>query len=75
MKAATAKGGSTNVGLSWIGPFSTRRAAGSRAIQGSSPGPCGGNQVRNIGEIGAIRVLKIKNEGKHNKRVEIALVD
>jgi misacylated tRNA(Ala) deacylase len=37
--------------------------------------PCGGTHVRNIGEIGAIRLLKIRSEGKHNKRVEIALVD
>ena len=35
--------------------------------------PCGGTHVRNIAEIGAIRVLKIKSEGKRNKRVEIAL--
>ncbi len=35
--------------------------------------PCGGTHVRNIGEIGAIRVLKIKSEGKRNRRVEIAL--
>ena len=35
--------------------------------------PCGGTHVRNIGEIGAIRVVKIKNEGKRNKRVEIVL--
>jgi misacylated tRNA(Ala) deacylase len=35
--------------------------------------PCGGTHVRNIGEIGAIRVLKIRSEGKHNKRVEIVL--
>jgi misacylated tRNA(Ala) deacylase len=43
-------------------------------IPGIDLQPCGGTHVRNIGEIGAIRVLKIKNEGKHNKRVEIALV-
>jgi len=36
--------------------------------------PCGGTHVRNIGEIGAIRVLRIRSEGKRNKRVEIALV-
>jgi misacylated tRNA(Ala) deacylase len=42
-------------------------------IPGIDLQPCGGTHVRNIGEIGAIRVLKIKNEGKHNKRVEIAL--
>jgi len=35
--------------------------------------PCGGTHVKNIGEIGAIRVLKIRSEGKRNKRVEIAL--
>jgi misacylated tRNA(Ala) deacylase len=37
--------------------------------------PCGGTHVANIAEIGAIRVLRIRSEGKHNKRVEIALVD
>jgi Ser-tRNA(Ala) deacylase AlaX len=31
--------------------------------------------VRNIGEIKGIRVLKIKSEGKRNKRVEIALIE
>ena len=35
--------------------------------------PCGGTHVRNIAEIGGIRVLKIRSEGKRNKRVEIAL--
>src|SRR5687768_10899948 len=34
---------------------------------------CGGTHVANIGEIGAIRVVKIRSEGKRNKRVEIAL--
>ena len=42
-------------------------------IPGIDLQPCGGTHVRNIGEIGAIRVLKIRNEGKHNKRVEIGL--
>jgi misacylated tRNA(Ala) deacylase len=37
--------------------------------------PCGGTHVRNIGEIGAIRVLKIRSEGKRNRRVEIAVSD
>jgi misacylated tRNA(Ala) deacylase len=36
--------------------------------------PCGGTHVRNIAEIGAIRVLKIRSEGKRNRRVEIGLV-
>ena len=43
-------------------------------IPGIDLQPCGGTHVRNIGEVGAIRVLRIKSEGKHNKRVEIALV-
>ncbi len=33
--------------------------------------PCGGTHVRNIGEIGPIKVLRIRSEGKRNKRVEI----
>lgn len=42
-------------------------------IPGVDLQPCGGTHVRNIAEIGAIRVLKIKSEGKRNRRVEIAL--
>jgi len=44
-------------------------------IPGIDLQPCGGTHVRNIAEIGAIRVLRIRNEGKRNKRVEIALAD
>ncbi len=43
-------------------------------IPGIDLQPCGGTHVRNIAEIGEIRVLKIRSEGKRNKRVEIALV-
>jgi misacylated tRNA(Ala) deacylase len=42
-------------------------------IPGIDLQPCGGTHVRNIGEIGGIRVLRIRNEGRHNRRVEIAL--
>jgi misacylated tRNA(Ala) deacylase len=42
-------------------------------IPGIDLQPCGGTHVANIAEIGAIRVLRIRSEGKHNKRVEIAL--
>jgi misacylated tRNA(Ala) deacylase len=42
-------------------------------IPGIDLQPCGGTHVRNIAEIGAIRVVKIRSEGKRNKRVEIAL--
>jgi len=42
-------------------------------IPGIDLQPCGGTHVRNIAEIGGIRVFKIRSEGKRNKRVEIAL--
>ncbi|MBV8145611.1 MAG: alanyl-tRNA editing protein [Gammaproteobacteria bacterium] len=42
-------------------------------IPGIDLQPCGGTHVADIGEIGPIRVLKIRSEGKRNKRVEIAL--
>lgn len=42
-------------------------------IPGIDLQPCGGTHVRNIAEIGAIRVLRVRSEGRHNKRVEIAL--
>src|SRR5688572_32281061 len=35
--------------------------------------PCGGTHVANIAEIGGIAVVRIRNEGKRNKRVEIVL--
>jgi misacylated tRNA(Ala) deacylase len=35
--------------------------------------PCGGTHVRNIAEIGGIKVVRIRNEGRRNRRVEIAL--
>jgi len=42
-------------------------------IPGVDLQPCGGTHVRNIGEIGGIRVVRIRSEGKRNKRVEIVL--
>jgi misacylated tRNA(Ala) deacylase len=42
-------------------------------IPGVDLQPCGGTHVRNIGEIGAIHVLRIRSEGRRNRRVEIAL--
>ena len=42
-------------------------------IPGIDLQPCGGTHVRDIAEIGGIRVLRIRSEGKRNKRVEIAL--
>ena len=34
--------------------------------------PCGGTHVSHTGEIGPIRVLKIENKGKQNRRIVIA---
>jgi misacylated tRNA(Ala) deacylase len=42
-------------------------------IPGIDLQPCGGTHVANIAEIGAIRVVKIRSEGRHNRRVEIVL--
>ncbi len=42
-------------------------------IPGIDLQPCGGTHVQNIAEIGGIRVIRIRSEGKRNKRVEIAL--
>lgn len=43
-------------------------------IPGIDLQPCGGTHVGNTGEIGGIRVIRIRNEGKRNKRVEIGLI-
>ncbi len=42
-------------------------------IPGIDLQPCGGTHVANIAEIGGIQVVRIRNEGKRNKRVEITL--
>ena len=36
--------------------------------------PCGGTHVRSTGEIGAVRVAKIENKGKQNRRIRLALL-
>jgi len=40
-------------------------------IEGVDLQPCGGTHVRATGEIGRIRIGKIENKGKHNRRVNI----
>jgi misacylated tRNA(Ala) deacylase len=42
-------------------------------IPGIDLQPCGGTHVADIAEIGPIRVVRIRSEGRRNKRVEIAL--
>ena len=41
-------------------------------IPGVDLQPCGGTHVARTGEIGAMRVAKVENKGKHNKRVYIS---
>lgn len=35
--------------------------------------PCGGTHVANTAEIGTVRVLKIENKGRQNRRISLAL--
>jgi misacylated tRNA(Ala) deacylase len=42
-------------------------------IEGLDLQPCGGTHVRNIGEIGPVRVTQIEKKGKQNRRVRLAL--
>jgi len=37
--------------------------------------PCGGTHVTRTGEIGPVRVMKIENKGKQNRRIIIALAE
>ena len=45
------------------------------AIEGVDLQPCGGTHVSSTGEIGRIRVGKIENKGKHNRRINVHLDD
>ncbi|NKB34457.1 MAG: alanyl-tRNA editing protein [Pseudomonadales bacterium] len=44
-------------------------------VEGVDLQPCGGTHVKATGEIGAIRVSKIENKGKHNRRVNIVFAE
>lgn len=44
-------------------------------IDGVDLQPCGGTHVKSTGEIGQIRVGKIENKGKHNRRVNLHFVE
>ena len=37
--------------------------------------PCGGTHVRSTAEIGSIRISKIENKGKQNRRITVTLVE
>ena len=44
-------------------------------IENTDYQPCGGTHVRNTAEIGELVVTGLKNKGKQNKRVSLALVE
>jgi misacylated tRNA(Ala) deacylase len=37
--------------------------------------PCGGTHVRSTREIGSVRILKIENKGRQNRRIALALME
>ena len=45
------------------------------SIEDTDYQPCGGTHVRNTAEIGELLVTRMKNKGKQNKRISIALVN
>jgi len=45
------------------------------SIENTDYQPCGGTHVRNTAEIGELLVTRLKNKGRQNKRISIALVD
>ena len=45
------------------------------SIENTDYQPCGGTHVRNTGEIGELLVKSLKNKGKQNKRISLALVE
>ena len=60
--------------------MSVRPPAGSGRVRlmeipGVDLQPCGGTHVRRTGEIGRLRVGKIENKGRHNRRINIHFDD
>ncbi|MDH3387842.1 MAG: alanyl-tRNA editing protein [Gammaproteobacteria bacterium] len=45
------------------------------SIENTDYQPCGGTHVRNTAEIGKLVVTGLKNKGKQNKRISLALVE
>ena len=44
-------------------------------IEGVDLQPCGGTHLRSTGEIGRVRLGKIENKGRHNRRINLAFED
>ena len=45
------------------------------AVEGIDLQPCGGTHVAHTGEIGRLRIGKIENKGRHNRRINVHLED
>ena len=45
------------------------------SIENTDYQPCGGTHVRNTAEIGELLITGLKNKGKQNKRISLALVE
>ena len=62
--------------LSVLPPRGTGRLRLVRIGAGDSPidlQPCGGTHVSHTGEIGPVKILKIENKGRQNRRIIVAL--
>ena len=44
-------------------------------IEGVDLQPCGGTHLNSTGEVGQVRIGKVENKGKHNRRFNIHLDD
>jgi len=44
-------------------------------IEGVDLQPCGGTHVRSTGEVGRVRIGKVENKGRHNRRFNLFLDD
>lgn len=45
------------------------------AVENIDLQPCGGTHVANTGEIGPVRIGKVEKKGKHNRRINLHLLD
>ena len=44
-------------------------------IEGVDLQPCGGTHVRRTAEIGPVKITKIENKGRQNRRINIAFAN
>jgi misacylated tRNA(Ala) deacylase len=44
-------------------------------IEGLDRQACGGTHLSNTGESGPVRIVKVENKGRHNRRIRLALAN